>query len=170
MITVELVRDLFAHMEWADARIWAAVPTGDPPDEDLRRTLVHIHIVQLAFLEAWTGRFPGDSSRKAEEFASLADVRAWVAPYYGRARDYISTIGTEQLASPLAMPWAAQLAPMLGHEPATTTLGETCVQVASHTTHHRGQVNTRLRAIGVEPPYVDYIAWIWHGRPAPAWR
>ena len=42
-------------------------------------------------------------------------------------------------------------------------------QVASHSTYHRGQVNARLREVGGTPPLVDYIAWIWFGRPAPNW-
>ncbi len=29
--------------------------------------------------------------------------------------------------------------------------------------------DARLRDVGGEPPLVDYIAWIWFGRPAPAW-
>ena len=47
------------------------------------------------------------------------------------------------------------------------TLAETALQVAMHSTYHRGQVNARLRQIGGEPPLVDFIAWIWFGRPAP---
>jgi uncharacterized damage-inducible protein DinB len=43
------------------------------------------------------------------------------------------------------------------------------IQVATHSTYHRGQVNARLREVGGEPPLVDYIAWIWFGRPAPEW-
>jgi uncharacterized damage-inducible protein DinB len=42
-------------------------------------------------------------------------------------------------------------------------------QVTSHSTHHRGQVNARLRALGGEPPLVDYIAWVWFGKPAADW-
>ena len=58
----------------------------------------------------------------------------------------------------------------LGRVPETTTLGETALQVPLHTIYHRGQVNARIRALGGEPPLVDYIAWIWLGRPAPEWR
>ena len=45
------------------------------------------------------------------------------------------------------------------------TSAETAPHVAMHTTHHRGQVNARLRELGAEPPLVDYIAWLWQ-RPA----
>ena len=45
----------------------------------------------------------------------------------------------------------------------------TVLQVISHSTHHRAQANTRLRMVGAEPPMVDYIAWLWRGRPKPEW-
>ena len=61
------------------------------------------------------------------------------------------------------------VAEMLGHAPEVTTIGDTALQVALHGTYHRGQINARLREIGGEPPLVDYIAWIWLGRPAAAW-
>jgi uncharacterized damage-inducible protein DinB len=54
-------------------------------------------------------------------------------------------------------------------KPESTTIGETILQVALHSIYHRGQVNARLRALGQEPPLVDYIAWIWLGRPDPKW-
>jgi uncharacterized damage-inducible protein DinB len=57
----------------------------------------------------------------------------------------------------------------LGREPVEPTMGESLFQLTSHGTYHRGQVNSRLRELGAEPPLVDYIAWIWLGRPAPAW-
>jgi uncharacterized damage-inducible protein DinB len=51
----------------------------------------------------------------------------------------------------------------------TTTVAETMLQVTFHSAYHRGQVSARLREVGVEPPLVDYIAWIWFGRPDAPW-
>jgi uncharacterized damage-inducible protein DinB len=67
------------------------------------------------------------------------------------------------------MPWARTLEARIGRSVTMPTLGETIQQVASHSTYHRGQINARLRDVGGEPPLVDYIAWIWFGRPAPEW-
>lgn len=67
------------------------------------------------------------------------------------------------------MPWVAEYEAFLGRRFETPTLGETALQVPSHTTYHRGQVNVRLRELGAEPPLVDFIAWIWFGKPAPNW-
>jgi uncharacterized damage-inducible protein DinB len=35
--------------------------------------------------------------------------------------------------------------------------------------YHRGQVNTRIREVGGEPAAVDFINWIWLGKPDPEW-
>jgi len=43
------------------------------------------------------------------------------------------------------------------------------LQVAMHSSHHRGQVARRLRELGVESPLTDYIAWIWMSRPVADW-
>ena len=40
------------------------------------------------------------------------------------------------------------------------------LQVALHSMYHRGQINARLRDFGGNPPLVDFIAWVWLGRPA----
>jgi uncharacterized damage-inducible protein DinB len=56
-----------------------------------------------------------------------------------------------------------------GREPVPTTMRETMLQVAMHSTYHRGQVNARLRELGAEPPLTDYIAWLWMGKPAAEW-
>jgi uncharacterized damage-inducible protein DinB len=168
-ISPALLRELFAHMEWADGLVWQAVrPLGDgEPDAALRDRLLHIHVVQRAFLNIWSGqpmKFP-----EADEFPRLAGLEAWARPYYAEARQHLEQLDTAQLSLPVELPWAAELAKRFGRDPEPVTLAETGFQVTSHSTYHRGQVNTRLRELGVDPPLVDYIAWLWIGRPAAEW-
>lgn len=168
-ISSALLRELFAHMEWADAQVWKAVRTiGDgESDGQLRDRLLHIHVVQRAFLNVWTGRpmeFP-----EAEEFPKLADLERWARPYYAEAGQHLEALGTAELSLPVELPWAAGLAKRFGREAERVTLAETAFQVTSHSTYHRGQVNTRLRELGAEPPLTDYIAWLWLGRAAAEW-
>jgi uncharacterized damage-inducible protein DinB len=75
-----------------------------------------------------------------------------------------------EAATHASVPWSKLLAERIGREPEQVTIGETMLQVAFHSTYHRGQANTRLRELGGKPPLVDYIAWIWLGRPAPRWE
>jgi uncharacterized damage-inducible protein DinB len=156
-------------MEWADARVWRAVPGlhDVPPNGPLHDTLFHTHLTQHAFLQLWTGqqlKFPDP-----KDFKALGDLLAWVRTYYRDVAPFLGQLDEAQLRSPLPVQWARHFTERTGREPGATTLAETLFQVTSHSTYHRGQANARLRALGVEPPLVDYIAWIWLGRPRPEW-
>jgi uncharacterized damage-inducible protein DinB len=149
--------------------VWDAVPQDGEPDARLRFLLVHIHVVQRAFLHVWTERSLGEAFKEPEDFATLGEVRAWARPYYRDAHAFVDALTDDRLSNVLVMPWAAQLTETLGRPPGQTLVADTCFQVTSHSTYHRGQVNARLREIGKEPPLVDYIAWVWFGRPHPEW-
>jgi uncharacterized damage-inducible protein DinB len=167
--SLALIRDLFRHMEWADALIWSAVtgPIAGAPDSRLRDSLFHIHLTQRAFLQIWMGGpLPPFTP---ESFPTLADIRAWARSYFREVTAYLDSLDESRLATPLTVPWSQRLEQRLGRQPAPATLGDTLLQVPSHSTYHRGQVNRQLRELGVEPPLVDYIVWVWLGRPAPAW-
>jgi uncharacterized damage-inducible protein DinB len=168
MHTRDLFVDLYRHMEWADAATWRAVlgSTGARADESMRVRLHHIHLVQRAFLSIWRGE-PIDVH--AGEALSLGDLATWAGPYYAEARAEIARPGAPPLDGTVQVPWSKQIVERLGFEPAATTLADTIVQVYGHTSHHRGQVLARLRELGTTPPFVDYIAWVWQGRPAAAW-
>jgi uncharacterized damage-inducible protein DinB len=167
VITLDALQDLHAHMEWADEEVWR-VALGHAPaarDTRLRDLLLHLHNVQRAFLAVWTRQplqWPDP-----QEFPDIARVHAWSRPTYAAARAFFITVDAAALARPVTMPWAAQLAQQLGRVPHDPTLAETIFQVTSHSTYHRGQINARLRELGAEPPLVDFIAWVWFGRPAP---
>ena len=170
MFPKDALRDLFHHMQWADEEVWRAVLVCDAAraDDTLSGLLLHLHLVQRAFLAVWKTRdvtFPDPS-----EFPSIADLHAWTATYYAEARAFLAAVDDDALSRRIVMPWAAELAREMGHEPHSPTLAETMVQVTSHSTYHRGQINARLRLVGGQPPLVDYIAWIWFGRPSPTPR
>ena len=54
MNLVEL-RDLYQHMEWADASVWRGVFESENArtDQKLRDYFYHLHLVQRAFIRAW---------------------------------------------------------------------------------------------------------------------
>lgn len=168
MTTLALLRDLYRHMEWADATIWAAVLGSEPAGADAttRERLQHIHLVQHAFSSVWHGEAVDRHAGEGLEPAALA---SWARGFHPRAASLLSTLTDERLASSVVLPWAGRLGAALGFEAGPTTLGDTVMQVVTHSVHHRGQVTARLRELGVVPPNVDYIAWIWRGRPDANW-
>jgi uncharacterized damage-inducible protein DinB len=166
-----LFNELYKHMEWADATLWRAVlasPSAQS-DEMLRNYLHHMHLTQQLFprvLDRHARR--ADRAAQPSEF-TLPELCAWAQPYYAQARAFLDSATPDVLARPLVMPWVAQYEQQLGRKFDVATVAETAFQVVSHSTHHRAQANTRLRAVGGDPPLVDFIAWIWFGRPAAPW-
>ena len=145
-------------MQWADATVWSAVrrlPSGDP---ELRDRFHHLHATQWACLKLWRS--------EPVSFAPAEELQQWVQSYYRELADFLPTVGEDSLDREVKMPWADRYAKRTA---APTTLWETMLQITSHSSHHRGQVVTRIRALGADPPLVDYIAWLWLGRPAPDW-
>jgi len=167
VFTTELIRDLYSHMEWADALLWRAVLESPAAgNAEVRDRLMHIHMTQRAFLQVWKKQEL--DHYQSMTFATTADLYAWARPYYPQLADFLAALVPSRFIEPAPVPWAKYFVPD-GHEAAITTLGEAMLQVTSHSTYHRGQLNTRLRDLGAEPPLVDYIGWVWLGRPAPAW-
>ena len=167
--TLDALRELLRHMEWADATVWRAVlaQPSSAGDGRLRDLLLHLHGVQRAFLHIWTSRpvtLPtGDS------VPDTSSVHTWACCYYPELATWLTDLDEANLTRLIEMPWLGEYEERMGRRFAKPTLAETMFQVTSHSTYHRGQVNVRLREIGGEPPLVDYIAWVWFGKPAAAW-
>jgi len=158
-------------MEWADAEIWRAVSAHAPATQDVRTKalLTHLHLVQRMFLMLWTKQ-PFDPAGRPPEFATLGDLRSWVQRYYSEVHRFLDGLPASRLTEVVDMPWVRALETQLGRPLSMPALVDTIQQVASHSTYHRGQINVRLRELGGHPPLVDYVAWVWFGRPAPDWR
>lgn len=167
-MTTSDLTDLFRHMEWADAAVWTAVLASEVGREDakVRGYLHHLHVVQRAFLRTWRGE-PRDAPYP--DFDSTAPMLAWVRDYFPEAAAQVETWTDEQVAEPMPVPWASMVERRIGRPPAMSSLADTALQVAMHSQYHRGQVNARLREVGGEPPLVDFIAWVWLGRPKAEW-
>jgi hypothetical protein len=67
------------------------------------------------------------------------------------------------------MPWVAKYEKTLGLTFAVPTSATRCSRSCTTPPNHRGQINARLRTLGAQPPLVDYIGWIWFGKPRAEW-
>jgi uncharacterized damage-inducible protein DinB len=136
-------------------------------DKRLRDCLVHLHGVQWAYLQIWRDQSP--DLPEASSFDDLNAIAVWGREYYRRLARQGDWLDDAALQRPIHFPWAERLVERFG-SPAPATLAETILQIASHTTYHRGQVNMRLRELEAEPPPTDFIAWIWMGKPDGDWE
>jgi uncharacterized damage-inducible protein DinB len=161
-------REILTHMEWADAHSWRAVRTLDQAlsDERLKYLFHHVHLVQWVYLQSWRG----DPFQLTEltGFSDLAAIEAWAKPYYRLASEYAASVDDSKFSQPIEFSWSQLIADKYG-KVIPATLSESAWQVFSHTTYHRGQIAMRIRELGGEPPLVDFLVWVWSGKPAPDW-
>lgn len=162
------LQQMMAHLEWADATIWTSV-LATPAcimDPRMRGLLVHIHGVQWAYLQLWRSE-PLDMPA-VESFPTLVAVAEWARHYHDQRAEFTAGLAAADLERHIHFPWAERLAERFGTV-FPTTLRQSIMQIALHSSYHRGQVNARLRELGGEPPLVDFVAWVWAGAPAPKW-
>ena len=160
--------DLLRHMEWADARTWSAalaVPSLLQDAKMLER-LLHYHTTQWAYLEIW--RHQPVTILPPSAFADLKALGRRVRGFYDALPSFLRGLNDEILAQSIDFPWVEQLEKRFG-KVTPATLAESVLQLVLHTAHHRGQVVTKISEAGGHAPLVDYIAWVWMGRPDPDW-
>jgi uncharacterized damage-inducible protein DinB len=166
---MKVQRDLFRHMEWADAEVWRALRAHPAAfeNEQLFKVLQHLHVVQRAFHLMWTGGAidPAVLYAKKDVATLLAETREW----YATANEYLANFDDARADETMFMPSLPMIEQQVGRSLQQPTFGESFLQVTTHSAYHRGQVNLRLRESGGEPPTVDYVAWVWFGKPAPNW-
>lgn len=167
-MNLKALTDLYRHMEWSDALVWTAVLESEngPADAKLREYLNHLHLVQHSFLRGWRGDL---SEAPTLSFDDAQALMSWARSYYSEIFSYLSTLSDEQVSELMPETWAKMVEEKLGRAPEATTVGDTLLQVTLHSLYHRGQINARLREVGGAPPLVDYLIWLWFGKPAPSW-
>ena len=168
MEATAIIEELIQHMEWADAVVFSAIH-GKPEvegDETLLRRLRHIHLVQRVFFDVWQNQ--PINPHVTDSFDAL-ELAGFAKPLHREIQAFQSALSNDDLDRVIHLPWAAQVSRNLGFEIANPSLGQTLLQVAAHSSYHRGQVNSRLRELGIDPPMTDFIAWVWARKPSPAW-
>ena len=160
--------ELLTHMEWADARTWRAVRDlqSAQSDERLKWLLHHLHLVQSIYLQAWRG--DPFSLTELTAYPNLTAIEMWARPYYPLAAAFAQTVEESRFAQPVDFPWSAMIVEKFG-KALPAALGESTWQVFMHTAYHRGQIATRIRELGGEPPLIDFLYWVWSGKPSPEW-
>ena len=164
-----LLKQLYAHMEWADAFVRQAVVADDGLSEDdfVTASLFHLHMAQRAWLSVWKGEEFAVPSR--DDFATLDEIRDWARSYHVEVAGFVEQLMEPGLAEVIEVPWREFVEREIGGPMAPTRLVDSALQVAMHSIHHRAQINRRIRELGRAPGMVDYIGWVWRGEPRPEW-
>lgn len=160
---------LIEHMKWADAEVWKKVLnlSSAGNDDRLIKLLYHLHQVQYAFLSLWDNS-PIDLP-KSETFEDLKSIAKWGFEYQQKLNDFFLSQIELDKEEIVQIPWSVFMERRTGKKIIPATLKETMLQVTTHSTYHRGQINARFKELGGEPGNVDFIIWIWLGKTKVDW-
>ena len=161
---------LIRHMNWADSKLWQSVFKTELCgfDEKTKELLYHIHVVQDVYYQMWSGKpivVPD-----LLEFHELFNIAQWGKENNNKISNLVKIMDEVELGMILTNPWREKIEKALGQQPSDSTVEESIIQVASHTTYHRAQVNSRIRELKGEPAKIDFITWVWLGKPESEWE
>jgi uncharacterized damage-inducible protein DinB len=154
------IRDYYTYTEWANERILDAASrlTSDQllgSDLDgiwsIRDTLAHIMVSQWAWIERWSGRTPATYPEESD-FPDVAAIRTFWDGVHAAMRDLLDRLDDGQLAAPFTYT-------NFRGETWTYPLWEQLLQVANHSTYHRGEVAALLTRFGASPGELDFLIW-----------
>jgi uncharacterized damage-inducible protein DinB len=156
--------ELYAHQEWADAEHWRAFEAHGSAlaDRAIRERLLHIHLVQSAFL--WVIGSPEKpfAMKKIEDYPDMTDLKTFARGVHADLLKLRSDMAAARLEETVEVPW---FRPAL-----KISVRHALMQVSMHSHHHRGQNATRFRELGGVPPGTDFIEWLRQGQPAAKWE
>ena len=150
MDRLDHLRRLFAHDAWANREALASVTgpkaAAGPPAQALR-ILAHVLGAERVWLDRLQG---GKPSIAVWPEAPLDRLRSDLDDMARRWEDYLDDLAPADLDREIEYvnskgePWKSKVGDVLTH-------------VALHSTYHRGQIASHVRASGGEPAYTDFI-------------
>lgn len=159
------IPSLYAYNRWADAKILEACRTLSPEQYDaepvpgwssVRSTINHIAIVT----DGWLRGFLEDH---VANFASEAELMTVddASRLLDRAHDSFAAIAPSFTPEWLATPRTFRG----GNRSAVLAPWVVLRHLVNHATYHRGQVASKLKRLGVEPPMTDLVFWAFEQKP-----
>jgi uncharacterized damage-inducible protein DinB len=160
------IQDLFGHQEWADAELWKVTEScpGALDRKDISKRFRHFHSTQHAYLLLLRGEKADVRSliSRYGESVPIQAVKQNAIETHLELAKFLADAPASRLEEKIFIPWFKDPTFIV-----TTT--QALVQVAMHSQYHRGQNATSLREVGGTPPTVDFVLWIWKGRPKAEW-
>ena len=102
---IELIRESFQHMSWADACVWKSIAELPQAlnDNGIHERLYHIHATQHAFYQLWN-KTPLDIPEPST-FTRLDPLLQWTKEYHRQWPGYLDRLDPAELDQPLTIPW-----------------------------------------------------------------
>lgn len=150
---------LYAYNRWADHLVleacrkltpdqYAAEPA--PGWSSVRSSIVHIAIVTEGWLRGVAGEVVDNVPTEAD-LPTVDDARQLLGRAHAIIDALLPSLTPERLNAPQTFRSRGRVAIL----PPWTVLRH----VVNHSTYHRGQVASKLKRLGIEPPATDLIFW-----------
>ncbi|RXT07184.1 DinB family protein [Ammoniphilus sp. CFH 90114] len=143
------VRKMYEHLDWANRRILEALETA----EHLEGLRLFAHILQAE--QVWVSRIVGRDTSQVSIWpeGDLSFCSALMEKNKEDFQKLFDQLSDDQLKDTVSYVNSKGTA-------FKTRLDDILIHVALHGQYHRGQINTRLRASGLEPVNTDYIFYV----------
>jgi uncharacterized damage-inducible protein DinB len=151
---------LFAYDRWANAKVLDAcrkltaeqyVAEPVPGWSSVRSTVYHIFLATEWNLRTLAG--DSDDSMPAEaDVGTVDDVARLLERAYRRFEELCPALTPERLNTALTLRAIGR----------TFTLPRWAIlrHIVNHSSYHRGQVASKLKRFGIEPPNTDFFFWV----------
>ncbi len=175
MSKLELIREVYAHNEWANNRILdtaAKVPEAALRTQPLGSyttiiaDLAHVVGAQVSWLNRWrTGVTPEDILR-FDEMSTLAEVRAEAETSHQALRDYFAALAEKDVDAEAEYElwtdpsWSEEKKAEVAARFANPQVWPRWMMfhhLANHGTYHRGEIALMLTALGESPGELDFL-------------
>jgi uncharacterized damage-inducible protein DinB len=151
---------LFAYDRWANTKVLGAcrqltveqyVAEPVPGWSSVRSTIHHIAVATEWNLRTLAGD-PDDTIPTEADIATVDDAARLLERAYHRFEELRPTLTPEQLNNVLTLHAIGR----------TFTLPRWAMlrHIVNHATYHRGQVASKLKRFGMEPPNTDFFFWV----------
>jgi uncharacterized damage-inducible protein DinB len=139
------------HLNWANQRILETLENMEDENQDVNRLFSHILFAE----KVWITRLRGLNSSRLPLW-SEADIKV-CAELVMQNEEGITTFLTNLSSTDLDK--LISYTNSKGKE-FKNSVRDVLTHVALHGQYHRGQINSRLRAEGIEPVNIDFITFV----------
>jgi uncharacterized damage-inducible protein DinB len=150
-MTLELLQQMYAHMEWADRRVLALVDRNPAAAAPAMHLLSHL----LAAERVWLLRLHGRDSSVQPVWPAM--TREHMGELAAACHEGYTRLLAE--STPASLAAAVTYTNQFGRT-YSTQVRDILIHVAIHGAYHRGQLAAAIRAAGCEPVNTDYITFV----------
>jgi uncharacterized damage-inducible protein DinB len=148
---LKTIQKMYEHLDWANQRIFKTLQSIEDENQEIWRLFSHI----LHAEKIWITRLRGMDSSQLPIW-SEADLEI-CAELIKQNEESFTAFFTNLANTDLDK--IISYTNSKGRE-FTYSVRDILTHVALHGQYHRGQINSRLRAVGIEPVNVDFITFV----------